>query len=130
MPLHPSQVYEDAHNLIESAFELGLNYQSIAKLTKVSDSTVRNWHRRRRAKRPIIQPLIEYVEQKQQNLSAPNAIGIYDNNDHDFKMLIKRLKTNLIVKIENYISGKRDHPPIEDVQLINLLTQLQNNSDK
>ena len=124
MPLHPSQVFENADTLVDRAINMGESYQSIAAITGVNDSTVRNWYRRKRAKLSIIQPLIDYIERKEKGIpDSPDSDQHIDIQDN-FNDLIKIMTENLKVKIKQYISGERERPPLEDAQLITILKQL------
>ncbi|MGD9212514.1 MAG: hypothetical protein PVI90_17155 [Desulfobacteraceae bacterium] len=116
MPLHPSQVFKESKELIEKAFKKGENYQTIAKLTNTSDATVRNWHRRGRAKLSAIQPLIDRM----------NSINIEKNAKEfdDISELLPALKKILVEKTKNYIERKTDLPPIADAQFISILEKM------
>lgn len=123
MPLHPSQVFENADTLIERAINMGESYQSIAAITGVNDSTVRNWHRRKRAKLPIILPLMAYLDRKEKGMPAsPNTEQI--NKINDFDNLIINMTNKLRTKMQQYISDEIEKPPLEDAQLILILKQL------
>ncbi len=126
MPLHPSQVYHTADTLIDRAFAIGETYQTIAKKTGVKDSTVRNWHRRKRAKLSAIQPLIDHVDKVEKDMANDaSAAKERSLNHHNLNDLIESLKHNLVVKIKDYLSGKTDNTPVDDAQLLKLLLDIQ-----
>lgn len=115
MPIHASQVFTNAKNLIDKAIIKGENFQTIAIITKVHDSTVRNWYRRNRAKLSVIQPLIDHLQNKDESpKSIKRETVIFDD-------LVIQLKRQLKTKIENYLAGHSDTPPLADAQLIKLI---------
>lgn len=123
MPLHPSQVFEQADELIDRAFAVGESYQSIAKMTEVHDSTVRNWKRRKRAKLAKIKPLLDHVIQMEHNAEQAGTRQ-KSAPAYDFNELIHKLKIHLAGKLEKYLAND-DIAPLEDAQLLKILIKIQ-----
>jgi hypothetical protein len=114
MALNSSNVFEDSRNLVDKALALGESFASIATLTHVTDSAVRTWRKRNRAKLSAIQPLIDLVEGKEKGLS-PDQSGESLKDTHK---LLTKLMDVMTDKIEKYLSGERDKPPIDDANFI------------